>query len=241
MSHPRRLPTLAALCLLAVPAIAVAQDSGAASFAATTLNLSATGETRTAPDMATITLGVETNDADAASALRANTVRMTAVIASLKNAGIASQDIQTSNIGLAPQYAYGEGKPPRLTGYQASNQVTVNVKDLGRLGGVVDAVVASGANNVSQISFGLSNPLAAENAARVAAVKTLEDKAALYAQAAGYRIGRLVNLSEGGGYRPSPPRPLMAMRVQDAAASTPVEAGETAVRIDVSGVFELTH
>jgi hypothetical protein len=241
MSRPCRLIALAALCLLAAPRFAWAQDAAAsAAFAATTLSLSASGEARTTPDMATLTLGVQTTAADAAGALRANAARMTATIAALKGAGVAPRDIQTSNLSLAPQYAYAEGKPPRLTGYQASNQVTVSVDNLARLGGVVDAVVAAGADNVGQISFGLANPLAAENAARVAAVKALEDKAALYAQAAGYHIARLVNLTESGGYQAAPPRPMMAMRVQD-AANTPVEPGETSVRVEVSGVFELAR
>ncbi len=241
MPYLRPFTTLAALCLLSAPLSVWAQDAASsATFAATTLSLSATGETRATPDMATLTLGVQTTAADAAGALRANAARMTATITALKAAGIAPRDIQTSNLSLAPQYAYAEGKPPRLTGYQASNQVTVSVDDIARLGGVVDAVVAAGADNIGQISFGLANPLAAENAARIAAVKALEDKAALYAQAAGYHIARLVNLAESGGYRPAAPRPLMAMRVQD-AATTPVEAGETSVRIEVSGVFELAR
>jgi uncharacterized protein len=241
MSRPRHFAALVALCLLAAPRVALAQDAGfGAAFAATTLSLSATGETRTPPDMATLSLGVQTTAPDAASALRANAARMTATIAALKTAGIAARDIQTSNLSLTPQYAYAEGKPPRLTGYQASNQVTVQINDLARLGGVVDAAVAAGADNVGQINFGLANPLAAENAARVAAVKALQDKAALYAQAAGYHVGRLVNLSEGGGYRPPAPVPMMAMRVQG-VPTTPVEAGETTVRIEVSGVFELAR
>jgi hypothetical protein len=209
-----------------------------AAYSATTLDLSATGEVKLAPDMAAITLGVDTIAPTAAEALRANAARMNRVVAALKAAGLPDRDIQTSQLNLSPQYASEPNQPQRLTGYQASNQVDVAVNDLSKLGRVVDAVVGAGADNVGQLSFGLANPGAAENSARVAAVKALEDKGSLYAQATGYRIGRLVNLSEGGGYRPGPPMPMMAMAVRS-EASTPVEAGEVRVRIDITGIFEL--
>ncbi len=236
---------LVVLLVASAPLAAAAQVSAAASdpaFAATTLSLSAYGEARMAPDMATISLGVETTAPTAAGAMRANAEQMARVVAALKGAGIEGRDLQTANLSLSPQYAYEQNRPARLTGYQASNQLTVRVTDLARLGTVADAVVAAGANTISAIAFGLTNPVSAENTARIAAVKALEDKAALYAQAVGYRINRLVNLSEGGGYAPSPPRPMpmMAMRAE-AASPTPVEAGEVNVRIDITGVFELAR
>jgi uncharacterized protein YggE len=217
---------------------ALAQSDPA--FAATTLNLTAYGEAKADPDMATITLGVETNGATAADAMQANAAQMAKVVAALKRAGIADRDLQTANLSLNPQYVYEQNQPPKLTGYQASNQMMVTVKDLSKLGAVVDASVSAGATNVGQIAFGLSNPVAAENTARVAAVKALQDKASLYANFTGYRIGRLVNLSEGGGYTVEPPRPMMAAAFK-AAAPTPVEAGTVKVRVDISGMFELTH
>ena len=114
----------------------------------------------------------------------------------LGKAGIAAKDIQTSNLNLSAQYQYAENQPPKLTGYQVSNQVTVRVLDLTRLGPAVDAVVASGANQVNGISFGLNDPTAAENAARQDAVRALTEKADLYAKATGYRVNRLVSLSD---------------------------------------------
>ncbi|MGI8841006.1 MAG: SIMPL domain-containing protein [Caulobacteraceae bacterium] len=231
-----------ALLAASAPLAAAAQMPAATdrAFAATTLSLSAFGEAKVAPDMATIALGVETTAPSAAAAMRANAERMARVVAALKSAGIEGRDLQTSNLSLSPQYGYEQNRPARLTGYQASNQLTVTVRDLTRLGAAADAVVGAGANTIDSIAFGLANPVSAENTARIAAVKALEDKAALYAQAVGYRIGRLVNLSEGGGYAPSPPRPMpmMAMRAE-AAAPTPVETGELNVRIDITGVFEL--
>lgn len=208
-------------------------------FQATTLNLSAHGETRIAPDKATINLGVVTEAPTAAAALDANSERMTTVIAALRKAGIADKDIQTSGLNLSPQYDYVQNEPPKLRGYQASNQVTVTVNDLAKLGAAVDATVKAGANQVNGISFGLKDPTAAENAARQEAVKALAAKADLYAKATGHRIGRLVNLSEGGGYAPQPPMPMVAYARMEKADGVPVSAGELAVRIDISGLYEL--
>ncbi|OYX34945.1 MAG: hypothetical protein B7Y99_04805 [Caulobacterales bacterium 32-69-10] len=237
----RFAPILAAAllgCAAAAP-MAYAQETDAV-FRATTLNLSAFGETRIAPDQATITLGVSVQAPTAAAAMAENRTRMNATIAALKAQGIAERDIQTSGLNLNPQYVYEPNKPQRLTGYQAANDVTITVRDLARLGTVVDAVVAAGANQINGIAFGLANPRAAEDAARRAAVQALSAKAALYAEATGTRLVRLVNLSEGGGYTPQPPRPMFRMAAQSAdAASTPVQPGELSVRIDVTGMYEV--
>ena len=227
----------------ATSALAQAQPAPADSmFRATTLNLAAHGQVEVAPDMATINLGVMTQAGTAAAAMQANAARMTAVTAALQKGGIAARDIQTSGLNLSPQYRYDQNKPPILTGYQASNTVTVKVRDLARLGQAVDATVNAGANQVHGISFGLSDPTAAENAAREAAVKALAAKAQLYAGATGHRVARLVQLSEGGGYAAPPPMPMLEMRMAAAPkADTPVSAGEMTVRIDVTGLYELTR
>ena len=238
MKTPRTIAALLPL-MTAAAAPALAQQAGDPVFAATTLSLSAPGEARVAPDMATITLGVDTTAPTAGRAMSGNDERMAQVVGALKSAGIEARDLQTSSLSLSPQTVYEDGHPPRVTGYQASNQVTITVRDLAKLGPVVDAVVGAGATNIGQISFGLANPQAAENSARIAAVKALDDKASIYAQATGYHVVRLVNLSEGvpEGSAPRPQMALMAMAPR--AASTPVEAGTLDVHIDVSGLFEL--
>ena len=236
---------LTAAAMTAAPALAQAPASASAAdamFRATTFNLSAYGESRVAPDMATITLGVLTEGKTAAEALAANGAQMNAVVASLKKGGIAEKDIQTSNLTVSPKYRYVQNEPPVLTGYNVSNQVTVTVRDLKRLGPAVDATVNAGANQVHGISFGLADPTAAENEAREAAVKALGAKAALYERATGYRVIRLVTLSEGGGYQAPPPMPLMAARAQMMKdESTPVAGGELRVRIDITGLYEATR
>jgi hypothetical protein len=206
-----------------------------------TLNLSAYGETRIAPDMATINLGVNTEAPTAAAALQANATQMTRVIAALRKAGVADRDIQTSGLNLNAQYDYVQNEPPKLRGYQAANQVTVTVRDLSKLGQAVDATVGAGANQVNGISFGLSDPSAAEDAARRQAVKALAAKANLYAAATGYKLSRLVTLSEGGGYSSPPPVPMYAVARMAKDESTPIAGGQLSVRIDISGVYELAR
>ena len=148
------------------------------------------------------------------------------------------REIVTSALNLAPQYVYAQNQPPRLTGYQATNRITVTLTDLTLVGAVVDAGVGAGANDAGQISFGLKSRVSAENFARLAAIKALDDKAATMADAAGYHIRRLVNLSEAGSVLA--PQPIAAM-VRMQGPATPIETGEVVVTVDVHGEFELTH
>lgn len=234
------LAALLATTAAAPAALAQAAPPAADSmFQATTLNLSAYGETRIAPDMATISLGVTTQAPTAQAAMQANAQNMSRVVESLRRAGIAAKDIQTSGLNLNPQYQYIENQPPKLIGYQASNQVTVTVHDLARLGQAVDATVSAGANQVNGISFGLDDPTAAENAAREAAVRALQAKADLYARATGHRVVRLVTLSEGSASYPQPPMPMAMASFRKEAADTSVSPGELKVRVDITGLYQL--
>lgn len=238
---PAALPVILGGALALASAPAMAQSAPDAAFRATTFSLAASGETNVAPDMATITLGVQTDDMTAAGALKANGAKMNQVMAALRKAGIADRDIQTSNLNVNPQYVYEQNQPPKFNGYQVTNQVTVTVRDLSKLGQAVDATVGAGANTVGGISFGLQNPQVAEDAARMDAVKALQAKADLYARATGYKIVRLVNLGEGGGYTPAPPMPVFAMAKREMADSTQIAAGELKVRIDVTATYEVAR
>jgi len=207
------------------------------------LNLTASGEVKVAPDMATITFGVVTEAATAQEAMARNATEMTQVAAALRRAGIAERDIQTSGLNLSAQYDYVQNEPPKLRGYQASNRVTVNINDLTRVGTTADAVVAAGVNQIDGIGFALKDPAKAENDARRLAVQALQAKARLYADALGVPLGGIRSLSEGGGFTPQPPMPMYALRAQamDSGASTPVSGGELTVRIDVTGVYDLAR
>ena len=239
-----RLALLAAACVaLALPAAAVAQVAAPAprsAFDATTLDLSGDGLARSAPDMATVTLGVTASAPTAAQASQVEAQRMTATIAALKARGLAAKDIQTSGLSLNASYEFPQNQPRRLVGYEASNRVTVTVRDLARTGAVIDGAVAAGANTIEGVAFGLADPKPMQAEARLQAVSDLQKKAQLYASAAGMRIVRLVNLTEGGGGSPPPvPKFKAARGMMAAPASTPVEAGELEVRATVSATYEL--
>jgi uncharacterized protein YggE len=230
-------------CAAAPQALAQAAPPAADTmFRATTLNLAAYGETEIKPDKATITLGVTTEAPTAVAAMQANAARMSQVVAALRRAGLAERDVQTSNLSLNPQYHYEQNQPPRLTGYQASNMVTITVRDLARLGAAIDATVSAGANQIHGISFGLQDPTAAENAAREEAVRALAAKAELYARSTGHRVSRLVTLSEGSASYPSPPpMPMMMEMAASRKADTSISPGEVKVRVDVTGLYELSR
>jgi len=230
-----------AVALAGLLAAGAAQAEPDPAFATTTLNLSAHGETAVTPDEATITLGVQTKAGGAGAAMAQNAQRMSAVITALRGAGITEKDIRTSNLSLAAQYDYAPNTAPRLNGYQASNDVTVTIKDLARLGPAIDAVTNAGANQINGIGFGLKSAQAAEDAARVQAVKALRAKAELYAEASGYHIVRLISLTESGDGGYQPVRPMAMAMAKSAVQGVPVSAGELTVRADVSAVFELAR
>ena len=241
----KALMAATALTFVAAPA-AFAQSSPTtpmqvhAMAAQPALNLSAYGEVKVAPDMATITFGVQTEAPTAQAAMVANATRMTQVFAALRRAGIAERDIQTSGLNLSAQYDYVQDQPPRLRGYQASNQVTVIINDLTKVGTTADAVVGAGVNQINGISCGLKDPKAAEDQARVLAVRAVQDKARLYAQALGVELGPIRSLNEGGGYTPQPPVMFTGARMAMAdSASTPVAAGEMTVRIDITATYDI--
>jgi uncharacterized protein YggE len=204
----------------------------------TVLEISADGTSTRTPDLAIIQAGVVTQSVTAGEAMRQNSTRMATVLAALKRAGVAERDIQTSSISLSPQYRYAQNEPPVITGYQASNQVTVRFRDIAKSGTILDALVKEGANNISGPNLTIDKPEAALDEARTAAVGTARARAELYAKAAGLRVDRILSISESGAM-PVPPRPMMMMRAEAAADSTQIAAGESELRVSLSVRFLL--
>ena len=235
----------AALVLAAPQAVAQSAPESAtpvhAMAAKPALNLSAYGEVKAAPDMAVLTFGVVTEAPSARQAMADNGERMAQVFAALGRAGVEPRHIQTSGLSLSAQYDYQNDQPPRLRGYQASNRVTVTIMDLQAVGRIADAAVDAGVNQIDGIAFGLRDPKAAEDQARLLAVRALQDKARLYAQALGVELGPVRSLTEGGGYQPQPPIPVFAMaRAESAdAAGAQVAAGQLTIRVDISGTYDI--
>ena len=245
MPHALRpLLLAAALAFGAMMTDAAAQTPAAPGYAipgdATLLAVSAQADAKRVPDVATLSAGVVTQAADANAAMRANAEQMAKVMAAIRVAGIAERDIQTSGISVHPQYRYAENQPPAITGYQASNTVSLKVRDVARLGRTLDALVASGANQVNGPTFEVDKPDEAYDEARIAALRKAEARAQTYAKAMGLRVRRVVSISEGGGL--PPPMPMMRMQAMDAGmakAETSVSPGETTLSVNLDVVFEL--
>ena len=206
----------------------------------TVLEISAQGESKRTPDLATISAGVVTQATDAASAMRDNAARMDRVIAALKHAGILDRDIRTSNISLQPQYRYGENRPPVITGYQATNMATVRFRDIAKSGSVLDALVATGANQINGPELGLDDPAAAMDEARLDAVAKARARAALYARASGLKVKRILSISEGVYEMPRPMPVMMRAQAMAAdAAESKIMPGEQSLNVTLSVRFEL--
>lgn len=206
----------------------------------TTLSISAEGSVNREPDIAFLNAGVQTQGETAQAAMSANSAAMNGVFDALASADVDRSDMQTSNFSLQPQYDYSNrqsGEPPRLTGYQASNQLTVRVRELDNLGETMDALVSAGGNTFSGLTFALEDDRAAKNAARDIAMKEAIARAELYAAASGYEVARVVTINESGGFSPQPMAMMAEARSMD--RSTPIASGEVGYSVTVNVTFEL--
>lgn len=234
---------LSALALTAAPAMAQQAHTGhhQMMMEGALLTVSAEGQVEGAPDIATVNMGVTTEGRTAQEALQANSTRMDALVQTLRRAGVAERDIQTSNISVNPQYVYGDGVPPRITGYQASNTLNARVRNLARVGAIMDAAISAGGNTLNGVSFGVDDPEPRLNEARREAMTRARARADLYAQAAGMRVNRILSISEGYGAPPMPVIYRMEARAMDGvpAPPPPVAPGEITTSAQVTVVFEL--
>lgn len=228
------MPQLArlALALLVAAALPAAADEAPGRIVVV-----GSAEVAAVPDVATITAGVETRGPTAAEAMAANSEAMTAVFAALDAAGIERRDLQTRQLDLSsvqsqPRDAGDEA--PRIVAYEAANMVTVRVRDIDGLGGVVDALAQAGANRFYGIAFEVSDPREDLDAAREQAVADARARAELYARAAGVTLGPVLSISDE-------PQGGMPMMRADAAmaAAPPVAAGTVSLSASVRIVYAI--
>lgn len=233
-----RLLTLAALTA-ALPTTAIAQVAPQSAMMpeGTLLDVVAEGQATRVPDIATIRAGVVTQAPTAAAALAANAQQMTRVLRAIKAAGVADRDVQTATISLSPQYRYADNQPPVITGYQASNNVSVKFRDIARSGAILDALVKEGANQIDGPNLSIDAVEAAQDEARVDAVKRARVRAELYAKALGMRVDLILSLNEGTDGGSPGPMPMM-VRAQ-AKDSTQVVPGEQQVSVNLRVRFLL--
>jgi uncharacterized protein YggE len=195
--------------------------------------ISVTGEASISvpPDLAAVDAGVASDAKTAREASEANNAAMAKVLAALKAANIDAKDIQTSRLSLQPQYAPNRAGPSSVVGYRASNRVTVRIRDVSKVAGVIDTLVGAGANDVGNISFEVSQASKLLDDAREKAVADARRKAEIYAKAAGVTLGAPLSISEEGA-----PQPVFRAKMAAplAAAPTPIAQGEETLSISVS-------
>lgn len=232
----RTLPLLPLALLAALTLPAFAADTAPQR----TISIDGKGEVTTAPDTAFVNAGVTSTATTAREALTSNTKAMADLIATLKTAGVAATDIQTSGFSVNPQYFYadrdaqGNTPPPRITGYQVQNGVNVRVRKLDDLGTILDQIVSVGANTINGVNFTVDDPASLLDEARKAAFANAEAKAKTYADAAGIGLGDVLTITERNTENVPQPYPMRAMAAPMADKAVPVETGQLTYDVDVS-------
>jgi uncharacterized protein YggE len=200
------------------------------------VSVSATGDVAAEPDMAYISTGVIVEADTAKDGLARNSIVMAKLIDGLKSLGIAPKDIQTTSVNIQPRYVQAkDGHPTTLSGYRVVNQVRLTVREIKRLGELLDAAVTLGANQVNGITFDVSNAETLKDEARKQAMVNAKRRAELYATAAGAQLGNVLTISEDvrSGARPMP------MARSAMAGAVPIEAGTRTLTVEVHVTYSL--
>jgi hypothetical protein len=203
-----------------------------------TITVTGTGMVTLTPDIAYINIGVRSQDASASVALTANNTSAAAVIAAIKSAGVADKDIQTTNFSIYPQQQYDNNGVMTTLIYVVDNTVYVTVRDLTKLGGLLDATVRVGANTINSISFDLADKTEALSQARAAAVTEAKKQADELTSAADVSLGEVQTISY---YDSSAPLMVQYARGagMPAAESVPMQSGSMQISTTVTIVYEI--
>lgn len=241
------LTLLAGVLALPIGAVPLAAQQAGEAVLPSVSTLTVVGEAtaESVPDMATVTLGATTQAETAAQALAGNNAKIEATLQVLTSAGVQPRDVQTSGLNLGPVYSDGpvirsepDGRiAPQIVGFRASSDITFRVRDLSKLGMILDNAVTEGANTLQGLAFSLQDAIATEDEARRLAVADARRKAELYAEAAGVTLFRLRALSEeaqGGPVTFRQDKMMMA-----AEAGVPVAGGSVEYRARVTVIYEI--
>ena len=206
-----------------------------------TIQVSATGNTNLAPDMATVSAGVVTQGKTAREAMFGNATKMTRVFEELEAAGIEKKHITTSQLSLQPKYNYKNRQAPKIESYEARNTVSAKTDNLDNVGAMLDALVKAGVNNINGVQFSVKDSKSAKEQARKDAIGEARAKAQAMADAAGVKLGRLTSLSESGGHF-RPPQPVSyGAALESRQASTPVAAGQQEISVTVNMTYDIAQ
>jgi len=213
---------VATAALLATPALAQTPPPA----------ISVTGEATVSvpPDQAQIDGGVATDAKTAREASDTNNAAMGKVLLALKGAGVDEKDYQTSRLSLQPQYAPNRSGPSPVIGYRASNRVTIRIRDVTKVAGMIDVLVGAGANDIGGINFIVSQASKLLDDAREQAIADARRKAQIYARAAGVTLGEPLSITEEGSGTP-----VFRAKVAGGmtASAAPVAQGEETLSVTV--------
>jgi uncharacterized protein YggE len=208
------------------------------------ISVTGDGESSVAPDMAVVNLAVVKQAKTAREALDENNKAMNDVLAALKSGGIAERDLQTSGFSIQPQYNYpqpvdGQQQQPQLIGYQTINSVTVRLRDLAKLGAVIDQSVSLGINQGGDIQFTNDKPDAVIEEARKDAVADAVKRAKTLSEAAGVKLGRILEINENVPRAMPQPIYRATMMKEASDAAVPVQGGENNYNVSVTVTFAI--
>jgi uncharacterized protein len=198
------------------------------------------GSVSVAPDYARITSGVTSRAKTAKEAADVNSKLMAALTATLLNSGVEAKDVQTSRFSVHPIYASpAPNTEPRLTGFSVSNQVSVNVRQIDKIGDLLDRLIAAGATDAGSVEFLHSDSSKTLDQAREAAMADARRKAELYARAAGLGLGSVAWITEDASY--APPMPKVAMMRAAAPGQVPISAGEDTLQVRITVGYDIAR
>ncbi len=230
----RRLPVLG----LVIVGLAAMNPAFAGDDARRSIRVQGTGGIDARPDQAVILAAVVDQQARAGAALEANSQEMRRVLQKLGEFAVAEADIRTRNFSVTPIFERRQSgtATPRIIGYRVVNQIEVKVRELARLGAMLDALVAAGADRTDGIRFSIKEPAPLADKARRRAMADARRKAELYAEAAGVGVGRVLEIAEQGV---SVPRPRLLQATEMRARAVPISPGEQRVSATVTVVYEI--
>ncbi len=241
----RRLASLGAVALVATTLFAgsasvSAQEATPSTTASpATVSVSGIGTVAVAPDTASVQLGVTITEDTLANAQAAASTQMATIIEAVKAAGVEDKDIQTANYYVSVMQTYdSNGNPTEVSSFQVQNQVNVVIRDISKVGDILDSAVVAGANTIYGVNFYVDDPAAASSQARALAIADAHQRAQELADAAGMTLGPVVSISEGFSSGPIYGKGGGAGAAQ-AAPSTPIQAGTSIIEVDVTVVYQL--
>ena len=241
-----RMSATLGLCLVAFGSARSQETKNHSHMEPDTIVVSGSAKVRAVPDLARINVGVVTSAATAAAALAENNASMNALFGVIKAQGVAEKDIRTSNLSVQPQYSQPQPGQrgefvPRVVGYQVTNTVYVTLREIAKLGPMLDVLIANGANQVYGISFDIDKSDELLDKVRGEAVANARKLAGLYCSGDKVKPGRILQIQESAD--DFGPRPMMdrmgGMRAMAMAAPAPVAAGESTLEVRVKVAFEL--